>query len=96
MKRLLAIWPLLAAVSNAQCVMCFRAAAAKQMERARVLNFGILIMLAPALLIPAAFVALLWRRNSAYANSDDKITSGETLHTLVARPGEPGVGPADN
>jgi hypothetical protein len=47
----------------AQCVMCFRTAAAQQMERSRVLNEGILVLLAPPLLILAG---LLWmaRRGS--------------------------------
>jgi len=54
---------------NAQCVMCFRTAAAQQMERARVLNFGIIIMLVPPVLILAGFLLLCWRRNFAYADS---------------------------
>ena len=68
MKRLLAILPLAAGAASAQCVMCFRTAAAQQMERARVLNFGILIMLIPPILILAGFLFLAWRRNSVFAD----------------------------
>jgi hypothetical protein len=46
----------------AQCVMCFRTAAAQQLERARVLNDGIFILGAPALFILAGFVFLVYRR----------------------------------
>lgn len=46
----------------AQCVMCFRTAAAQQLERARVLNEGILFLGAPSLLVLAGFVYLLYRR----------------------------------
>ena len=70
MKRLLAILPLAAAALNAQCVMCFRTAAAQQMERAKVLNLGIVIMMIPPIVIVAGFLYLLWRRNSAYAGSN--------------------------
>jgi len=44
----------------AQCVMCFRTAAAQQGERARVLNSGILILLFPPLFVIAAVLALAW------------------------------------
>ena len=67
MKRLLALVPLAATAVHAQCVMCFRTAAAQNMERARVLNFGIVIMLVPPILILAGILFLCWRRNSAYA-----------------------------
>ena len=46
----------------AQCVMCFRTAAAQQLERARVLNDGILILGAPSLFVLAGFVYLIDRR----------------------------------
>lgn len=52
----------------AQCVMCLRTASAQQVERARVLNLGILIMLIPALSIPAGFLYLLYRRRGAFAD----------------------------
>jgi hypothetical protein len=41
----------------AQCVMCFRTAAAQQAERSRVMNHGILVLLIPPLVI---FFGLLW------------------------------------
>jgi hypothetical protein len=88
MKRLAAILPLLVSAANAQCVMCFRTAAAQQMERARVLNIGIIVMLIPPVLILAGFLLLCWRRNLAYADSPavphDKITDCETPYSLAA------------
>ena len=53
MKRILALAPLFSSGAFAQCVMCFRTAAAQQAERAKVLNLGILIMLIPPVLILA-------------------------------------------
>ena len=94
MKRLLAILPIAAGAAHAQCVMCFRTAAAQQMERARILNFGIIIMLVPPVLILAGFLFLAWRRNTVYADPNDTISTGETLHALVAGPGHIGDGPA--
>jgi hypothetical protein len=41
----------------AQCVMCFRTAAAQQLERSRVLNHGIIVLLIPPLVI---LFGLLW------------------------------------
>lgn len=96
MKRLLSLLPLAAGAAHAQCVMCFRTAAAQQMERARVLNFGIIIMLIPPILILAGFLLLCWKRNTTYAHSDDKISGGETLHALAAGAGDFGPGAADN
>ena len=46
----------------AQCVMCFRTAAGQQLERARVLNEGILVLGLPSLLVLAGFVFLIYRR----------------------------------
>ena len=96
MKRLAAIFPLVLGAAHAQCVMCFRTAAAQQMERARILNFGILIMLIPPVVILAGFLLLAWRRNSVYAHTDDKISTRETLHALAAGPGHIGDGTADD
>jgi hypothetical protein len=47
----------------AQCVMCFRTAAAQQSERARVMNTAVLILLIPSLALFAAI--LLWARRRA-------------------------------
>ena len=46
----------------AQCVMCLRSAAAQQLERARVLNEGILLLGIPPLCILAGFAWLVYRR----------------------------------
>jgi len=46
----------------AQCVMCFRTAAAQQLERARVLDTGILVLGIPSLCILVGFVYLIYRR----------------------------------
>jgi hypothetical protein len=72
MKRLLLFLTLAVSAANAQCVMCFRTAAAQQMERARVLNIGIGIMLFPPVLILAGFLYLAYRRNSTYAHTDSE------------------------
>lgn len=48
----------------AQCVMCFRNAAAQQLERSRVLNQGIIILLIPPLLILFGLLWLARRRGS--------------------------------
>jgi hypothetical protein len=46
----------------AQCVMCFRNAAAQQLERARVLNEGIVLLGVPPLCILAGFAYWIYRR----------------------------------
>ncbi len=68
MKRFAALLPFTAAGAFAQCVMCFRTAAAQQYERARVMNAGIIIMLVPPLLILGGFVLLFYRRRKTYAD----------------------------
>ena len=47
----------------AQCVMCYRTAAAQQVERSRVLNSGILIMLIPPMLVIGGLLLLAWIRS---------------------------------
>jgi cytochrome c oxidase subunit IV len=47
----------------AQCVMCYRNAAAQQLARSRVLNSGILILLIPPLLILGLILFLAYRKN---------------------------------
>ena len=79
MKRLLPILTLAAAAANAQCVMCFRTAAAQNMERARVMNIGIGIMLLPPVLILAGFLYLAYRRNTSYAEKEPLSTPTEVL-----------------
>jgi hypothetical protein len=46
----------------AQCVMCFRTAAAQQLERSRIMNQGILILLIPPLLILCGLIWMARRR----------------------------------
>jgi hypothetical protein len=46
-----------------QCVMCYRTAAAQQMERSRVLNFGILILLVPPILVLVGLLLLAFRKS---------------------------------
>jgi hypothetical protein len=70
MKRLLPILLLALSAANAQCVMCFRTAAAQQEERAKVLNLGILVMLVPPVAILGGFLFLAYRRNSSYAEPE--------------------------
>jgi hypothetical protein len=49
----------------AQCVICFRTAAAQQGERSRVMNRGILILLIPPMLILGGILVLAWRKAGA-------------------------------
>ena len=48
----------------AQCVMCTRTAAAQNVERALVLNRGILILLIPPLIGFAVICLMAWRRRA--------------------------------
>ena len=54
----------------AQCVMCFRTAAAQQAERSRVLNSGIVILLIPPLIVLAGILFLAWRKSGDPAGSE--------------------------
>jgi hypothetical protein len=47
----------------AQCVMCYRTAAAQQAERSRVFNSGIVILLVPPVLVLALILVLAFRKN---------------------------------
>ena len=47
----------------AQCVMCYRTAAAQQAERSRVFNSGILVLLIPPILLLAVLLFLTWRKS---------------------------------
>jgi ABC-type amino acid transport substrate-binding protein len=71
MKRLLLLLALVSAQLPAQCVMCFRTAAAQQEQRARVLNAGIVLLGAPPFAILAGFCYLAYRRNSSYRSPDE-------------------------
>ena len=52
----------------AQCVMCFRTAAAQQAERSRVFNSGIVILLIPPAGYPRGILILAWRKSNATHN----------------------------
>jgi hypothetical protein len=69
-KRFAALAPLAASSAFAQCVMCFRTAAAQQAERARVMNIGIIIMLIPPVAILVGFMLLCYKRSKTYALPD--------------------------
>jgi len=58
----------------AQCVMCYRTAAAQQMERARVLNTGIFILLVPPILVIAGLLWLAVRRSRhSQAHTEERL-----------------------
>ena len=61
----------------AQCVMCYRTAAAQQGGRAEVLNTGILILLAAPLLVFAALGVLIWKRESARRKAQCEISQSQ-------------------
>ena len=61
-------------VVAAQCVMCFRTAAAQQAERSRVLNSGIIILLVPPLLILAGLLLIAWRKSGDPAINRDAVS----------------------
>jgi len=69
MKRLLLVPALFGALSlpaGAQCVMCFRTAAAQNHARSMVMDKGILILGAPPFLILAGFVAFVFSRDKKF------------------------------
>ena len=70
MKRVALALFLAAANSWAQCVMCFRTAAAQNAARARLMNIGIILLGLPPFCILAAFLVLAWRRNRTFAASE--------------------------
>ena len=63
MRRLCLIAALFTVSLQGQCVMCYRTAHAQNEARSRVMNWGILILGAPPLLILGGFVALLVKRS---------------------------------
>ena len=56
----------LALPASAQCVMCYRTAHAQNQARSRVLNMGILILVAPPFLILAGFVAFVFSKDKQF------------------------------
>ncbi len=59
----------------AQCVMCARTAAAQNLERAVVLNQGILILLIPPLVGFAAILVMARRRGSESGKNNSALNS---------------------
>jgi hypothetical protein len=53
----------------AQCVMCYRTAAAQQAERSRVLNSGIVILLVPPILVVGLILVMAFRKNRVGASA---------------------------
>ncbi|HET9321580.1 MAG TPA: hypothetical protein VFO27_17445 [Bryobacteraceae bacterium] len=70
MKRIAALLPFLASSAFAQCVMCFRTAAAQNSERARVMDIGIIILLIPPVAILSGFLVLCYKRRKTYADGE--------------------------
>jgi len=78
MKQAAVALLLTAANSWAQCVMCFRTAAAQNAARAHLMNVGIVLLGLPPFCILGGFLVLAWRRNQAYAGIDpDAETPGQ-------------------
>ena len=61
----------------AQCVMCYRTAAAQQGGRAEVLNTGILILLAAPLAVLAALGILIWKRETARRRAQCELSQSQ-------------------
>jgi hypothetical protein len=78
MKRLLAILLLTASLSSAQCVMCYRTAAAQNSARSQVMNMGIFILGVPPFVILGGFLLLCWRRSRTYADYADQYPEERT------------------
>ena len=76
MKRLAALLPILAPSAYAQCVMCFRTAAAQNSARANVMNLGIIILVIPPVLILVGFMVLAYKRTKTYADAE-RVSEGE-------------------
>jgi len=79
MKRVLLALFLSAANLSAQCVMCYRTAAAQNSARAHLLNMGIVLLGLPPFCILGGFLLLAWRRNQAFED-------GQTLPEIQALP----------
>jgi len=67
-------WPSIAA----QCVMCFRTAAAQQAERSRVLNSGIVILLIPPILVLVGILFLAFWKNRRTSRIELLMTPHDT------------------
>jgi len=69
-KRLAALFPLVASGAFAQCVMCFRTAASQNLARQHVMNAGIFVMMVPPFVIFGGFLLLCWRRSQTFADTE--------------------------
>jgi len=84
----------------AQCVMCFRTAAAQQTARAHVLDIAILLLGVPPFLILAGYCVLFWRKNlvtreghtEAGLPEDQPYSDGRDCVALDETHKNPGVG----
>jgi hypothetical protein len=81
MKRIAALLPFLASSAFAQCVMCFRTAAAQNSERARVMDIGIIILVIPPVAILSGFLVLCYKRRKTYADGEAVETEPAALAT---------------
>jgi len=70
MKRIAGLIPLGASSAFAQCVMCFRTAAAQNSARAHVLDIGIIILVIPPVAILSGFLVLCYKRRKTYAGGE--------------------------
>jgi hypothetical protein len=71
MKRVAIALFLGAANSWAQCVMCYRTAAAQNSARAHLLNMGIVLLGLPPFCILGGFLVLAWRRNRTFTGGEE-------------------------
>jgi len=69
----------------AQCVMCYRTAAAQQAARSQVLNSGILILLVPPTLVIGGILFLAWfrSRQKSMAEGSPKLPGREQSSSLL-------------
>lgn len=77
MKRVATALFLASANGWAQCVMCYRTAAAQNAARAHLLNIGIVLLGLPPFCILGGFIYLAWRRNLAFQEPNPQ---AETHH----------------
>ena len=77
MKRVAVALFLTAAQGWAQCVMCFRTAAAQNSARAHLLNMGIVLLGLPPFCILGGFLVLAWRRSQTYAAAPDAVPAAD-------------------
>ncbi|MGA3072517.1 MAG: hypothetical protein ABSG56_02385 [Bryobacteraceae bacterium] len=80
MKRVGLALFLAAANGGAQCVMCYRTAAAQNAARAHLLNMGIVLLGLPPFCILGGFIFLAFRRNRAFAIAPAAVDVPEPRH----------------